>query len=315
LLGVHTEERAWRVGAKGEQLVAGQLERLGPSWHVIHSVTLSETGTDLDHLVIGPAGVFCLNTKSHPDAKVWVAGDTFLVNGHRPEHNYVRASRSEGRKVSRVLTAACGFDVAVQPVVVVVNAAGLEVKEQPVDVRICSRRRIIEWLRSQPQVLSLEQVAVVFSVARRSTTWLQHQGNTGNKRARAAIVALPAPLASSSAPASDQGVLRASTVSPPVTVSSKLLFIDHGSAKGTILRGDPRPHSKLVSAAGFRWRPQQRSWYLAESRDLPPRLDLIHDLAEQLRAKGFEVRLEFQSNSGEPGGTGPFLGQGGEERF
>jgi hypothetical protein len=171
LLGVHTDERAWRVGAKGEQLVAQQLQRLEPSWHVIHSVTLSDAGTDLDHLVIGPGGVFCINTKSHPNAKIWVAGDTVLVNGHRPEHNYVRASRSEGRKVARLLSAACGLEVVVRPVIAFVNAIGLEVKQQPADVHICSRRRIAEWLAAQPRTLRPDQVEALFSAGRRSTTW------------------------------------------------------------------------------------------------------------------------------------------------
>jgi hypothetical protein len=54
---------------------------LGPSWRVLHSLVVSEEGTDLDHLVIGPHGVYCINTKNHPGHSVWVAGNTFMVNG------------------------------------------------------------------------------------------------------------------------------------------------------------------------------------------------------------------------------------------
>jgi hypothetical protein len=252
LLGVHTDERAWRVGAKGEQLVAQQLERLGPSWHVIHSVTLSDTGTDLDHLVIGPGGVFCINTKSHPNAKVWVAEDTVLVNGHRPEHNYVRASRSEGRKVARLLSAACGFEVVVRPVVAVVNAIDLEVKQQPADVRICSRRRIAEWLAAQPHTLSPDQVEAIFSAGRRSTTWrprlsMATEGPTDEGAGSASV-----PVASGDKSDGDLDSSQAGRPLAPVTATQKELFIGHSSAQGTILRGDPRPHTQLVSAAGFR---------------------------------------------------------------
>ena len=137
VIGVHTDERAFRVGAKGERLVGEQLGRLPPPWHTLHSITLSESGTDLDHLVIGPAGVFSLNTKYHPNANVWVAGETFLVNGQRQD--YVRASRAEGRKVARLLTRACGFEVEVTPVIAVVGAAdGFKVKEQPAGVVVCA---------------------------------------------------------------------------------------------------------------------------------------------------------------------------------
>jgi hypothetical protein len=169
-LGVHTEERAFRVGAKGERLVGEQLGRLPPPWHTLHSITLSEGGTDLDHLVIGPAGVFSVNTKYHPDANVWVASGTFLVNGQRQD--YVRASRAEGRKVARLLTKACGFEVHVTPVIAVVGAGnGFKVKEQPAGVVVCTRRRIAEWLRSLPPELSSGEVGAIYSVACLPSTW------------------------------------------------------------------------------------------------------------------------------------------------
>ena len=97
--------------------------------------------------------------------------ETAWLNGNRPEHNYVRASPSEGRKAACLLGAACGFEVVVKPVIAFVNAIDLEVKEQPADVRICSRRRIAEWLAAPPRTLSPERVEAIFSIARRSTTW------------------------------------------------------------------------------------------------------------------------------------------------
>src|SRR6185312_13324595 len=100
LLGVHTQERAWRIGADGEQAVASQLVRLGPAWRSIHSVPVGEQGADIDHIVIGPAGVFTINAKNHPNASVWVGADTFLVNGTRTW--YVRNSRHEAARASRL---------------------------------------------------------------------------------------------------------------------------------------------------------------------------------------------------------------------
>jgi hypothetical protein len=83
VLRVHTDERAYRVGAKGERQVASQLDKLGAGWHFLHSLVISETGTDVDHLVVGPAGVFCINSKNHPGKKIWVGGDTVLIGGQR----------------------------------------------------------------------------------------------------------------------------------------------------------------------------------------------------------------------------------------
>lgn len=171
--GIHTVERAWRIGAKGEQLVAGQLANLGPRWHVLHSIVIGDKGTDLDHLVIGPGGVYSINTKNHPSKKVWVGGNTPMVSGQRQQ--YVSASRSEAKKVSVILTKGCGFPVTATGVVVIVNSA-LNIKKQPDDVHVESRRRIARWLSEQPTHLSDGEINSIFEVARRSTTWVHNQG-------------------------------------------------------------------------------------------------------------------------------------------
>jgi hypothetical protein len=101
-VGARTEERAWRIGADGEQAVAAQLTRLGPSWRVLHAVRVGDHGSDIDHVVIGPAGVFTVNAKHHPNTSIWVGGDTFMVNGQRVP--YVRNSRHEARRAARRLS-------------------------------------------------------------------------------------------------------------------------------------------------------------------------------------------------------------------
>lgn len=168
ILRVHNDERAYRIGAKGERQVASKLADLGPKWHVLHSLVLSDSGTDLDHLVIGPGGVFCINTKNHPGKKVWVGGNTLMVSGQR--QGYVGASRSEAKKVSRILTTACGHHVQVDPIVVIANG-DLKVKEQPKGVHVASRRRIRSWILKQPDSLSNDAASAIFAAACRNTTW------------------------------------------------------------------------------------------------------------------------------------------------
>lgn len=173
VLGVHTDERAWRIGADGEEAVAARLAKLGPEWRVLHAVPVGDRGSDIDHVVIGAAGVFTVNAKHHPHASVWVGGNTFLVNGHRQP--YVRNSRHEAQRVSRLLTAACGFPVTATGLIAVMGAhEGFTVREQPPggDVHVMTRKELGRWLRNQDAgVLSAEQVEVVHDAARRSTTW------------------------------------------------------------------------------------------------------------------------------------------------
>ena len=173
LMGVHTSERAWRLGAVGEVLVGAQLDKLtreDPRWHALHSIPVGARGSDIDHVVIGPGGVFTINTKHHPGSDIWVGGDAVLVNGVR--HPYVRNSRHEADRAARVLTAACGFDISVTPLIVVVNAGQLTIKEGPIGVHILSRRRLRRWLRRRPDLLAATSEAI-FEKARRSSTWTE----------------------------------------------------------------------------------------------------------------------------------------------
>jgi Nuclease-related domain/Protein of unknown function (DUF2510) len=183
LLGVKTEERNWRVGAEGEEEVARRLRRLGQGWYVLHAVPVGDRGTDIDHVVIGPSGVFVLNTKNHTGHSVWVAERAFLVNGQKTD--YLRKSRHEASRASRLLSAGCGFPVEARAVIVVL-AARLTVKQQPQGIGVVKRRQIVTWLSKQPLVLQPEAVECIYTIARRDTTWLPAGGSNQQRGAGSA---------------------------------------------------------------------------------------------------------------------------------
>lgn len=116
-------DRSWRAGSAGEQRVGARLSALtrrDPLWQALHSVPVGSRGSDIDHVVMGPGGVFTLNTKHHRNGRVWVRGDAMLLGGHHQP--YVRNSRHEAARASRILSAACGFLVPVRGLVVTVGA-------------------------------------------------------------------------------------------------------------------------------------------------------------------------------------------------
>lgn len=54
----------WRRGAEGEEHVGQVLEGLSADgWHVLHDVSFGRG--NIDHIAIGPGGVFTVETKSH----------------------------------------------------------------------------------------------------------------------------------------------------------------------------------------------------------------------------------------------------------
>lgn len=168
------DERAWARGAAGEATVGDRLNRLrGQGWFVLHAVPVGRRGTDIDHVLIGPGGVYTINTKNHPGKSVWVSPTQVRVNGHVVP--YLRNSRFEAARASRALAAALGWEVPVRAALVLLTGTlipNVTVKSGgPDDVLILDRSSVPGVFTRAPTRLTQEQVEDVFAVARRSTTW------------------------------------------------------------------------------------------------------------------------------------------------
>ncbi|MFD4646009.1 nuclease-related domain-containing protein [Streptomyces sp. NPDC058441] len=164
-----TEWDSWRKGLAGEKRVGAELNRLARhGWRVLHSIPLADK-VDVDHLLIGPGGVFSINTKHHHKKAVWVGDDAVKVDHGRPAP-YTRKSRAEAKRVARVLERFCGFPVPVEPVLVFVGVTGLQVVATQLSVRVY-RERQVAALAPLSGVLTAEQVEQVYGVARHRQAW------------------------------------------------------------------------------------------------------------------------------------------------
>jgi hypothetical protein len=169
VLRVQTEERRWRKGDEGERRVGTELRKLPKDrWFVFDDVPIGNRGANVDHLVIGPGGVFSLNTKN-VRGKVWVAERVLLINGRRRD-NLPKANR-EGERVSNLLSAAVGRPVFARPVLVVI-CDELMIKAPPLDVDVITRRALRRWLERHPQRLSPAEALVIASKAHLPGTWV-----------------------------------------------------------------------------------------------------------------------------------------------
>ncbi|MGI8535483.1 MAG: nuclease-related domain-containing protein [Mycobacteriales bacterium] len=168
-----TDERAFRVGAGGEESVGARLERLTKQgWYVLHSIPVGSRGSDIDHLVITKGGVYPVNTKRHPGGKVWVGERAILVNGQKTD--YLRNSRYEGERVRKALLAHSGVEVPVRAVLVFLTGTVLPqvtIKQMPGDVLVLDRMDVPGAFKRAPERLTPEMIEQVYEVARRSTTW------------------------------------------------------------------------------------------------------------------------------------------------
>ncbi len=163
------EARSWYIGALGEVAVGHLLEKLGRGWHVLHAVPIGKDDSDIDHVVIGPGGVFTINTKHHRGQSVWVAGRTFMVAGHKQPH--LRNAEHEAQRASKLLTKAASAPVPVTALIAVLNPKSLTVKEKPSEVVVVTAAQIVRWLNKRPVMLSPDQTLCLLELANEPGTW------------------------------------------------------------------------------------------------------------------------------------------------
>jgi hypothetical protein len=154
---------AWRRGAAGERRTAqllGPLERHG--WAVLHDLAVPHSQANLDHLVIGPGGVFVIDSKQYrgrlqldPSGRLW--------HGRYPLAPTLQAVSFEADQAAVVLP---DPGLAVVPIVAVHDAQVPWGKVVVDGVPVVSARRLPSMLRQLPAVLGPERVAALVDQAR-----------------------------------------------------------------------------------------------------------------------------------------------------
>ena len=152
--------------ALAELVVGDILENLGSSWDVLHDVPLGVS--TLDHLLIGPAGAFAISAAHYGDRDVVIDGQ--LVVGGEPTRDISDADW-QAEAATDVLSAAAGFPVGVEPVLVIVGARKLVVRGLHPDVTVIRSEDLSRSLSRMPRLLAGEDVARISDLADLETTW------------------------------------------------------------------------------------------------------------------------------------------------
>jgi Nuclease-related domain len=166
---LHADDLSWFTGALGERVVAQTLSGLPGGWYAFHSLPIGSDDSDIDHVVVGPAGIFTINTKHHRGKKIWVGGGTFMVNGQR--HSYIRNAEHEAARLTRVVRGKLPVAPAVRPIIAVVGSESITVKSAPRDVHIDGGRTVLRWLKKQRAILSPDAVEQIAALLDDPTTW------------------------------------------------------------------------------------------------------------------------------------------------
>ncbi|MDR7380921.1 nuclease-related domain-containing protein [Promicromonospora iranensis] len=165
---------SWRQGMRGEREVGRVLDKAiagRKGWFLLHGITRNVRGTDVDHLLIGPGGIFSINAKFHQGKDVWV-GEHVVGVGRTPTKHVVKA-RAEAKAVRKILHAACPTPHPVTPVVVIAGASNFSRGEKvPGDVVVLPVAEIPDWLNALRESMRPWEVEQLYDVARWERTWI-----------------------------------------------------------------------------------------------------------------------------------------------
>lgn len=166
-----TEIQSWIKGVEGEQETARYLGLLGPEWKTLHAIPFGSSGKDLDHLVIGPTGVFVINSKNHQSANALVSGGKIII-GRQPWPEPEYALR-DANHVAEILSNAVGFPVPATGVVSLVGVNRITIGDEYPVAAVLHARGLARMIRqSRPnQGLSDTQVDALYLAACNSKTW------------------------------------------------------------------------------------------------------------------------------------------------
>jgi hypothetical protein len=154
---------AWRRGAAGERRTArllGQLERQG--WVVLHDLAVPGGRANIDHLLIGPGGIFVIDSKQYR-GRLRLDSSGRLWHGRYPLTPTLQAVSFEADQAAQVLP---DPGVAVVPIVAVHGAQVLWGKVVADGVPVVAAKRLPSLLRALPPVLGPERVADLANQAR-----------------------------------------------------------------------------------------------------------------------------------------------------
>jgi Nuclease-related domain len=145
------ETEAWRRGADGERHLARLLDPLAEQgWGVEHELPVRGATGNLNHVVIGPPGIFAIDTR-HYRGRLRLSRDGLLWHGHTFLLPTLSATRSKADRLQDRLGAP---DVAVVPVVAVLGGMVPGGQATSMGVTVMPARRLLGLLRSLPPTLT-----------------------------------------------------------------------------------------------------------------------------------------------------------------
>jgi hypothetical protein len=159
----------WYVSAQGEIHVGAILAQLPPEWATFHALPIGTQSADIDHLVVGPGGIFTINTRHHRGKVIRLGKQSMFVNGRPVPH--LQNAEAEAERVMTVLRERMPLLPPVQPVIALVEPLQIAIDEKPGRVKVVDARELPRWLSGLSVMLSEPELDEVVDILDDPGTW------------------------------------------------------------------------------------------------------------------------------------------------
>lgn len=161
ILGLSTERDSYWLGLDGEMFVGQELNQLMfDGYKVYHDFQVTEKRFNIDHIVIGPGGVFAVETKARAkkESKNEAVDANVIFDGHQLkfpswcESKPIEQAKDQAVWLSGWLSKAVGENVSVRPVLAI---PGWFIKlESSCDIFVFNGKNPQNMMKGQKGVLS-----------------------------------------------------------------------------------------------------------------------------------------------------------------
>jgi hypothetical protein len=156
-------------GERGELRVAEILDDLrGIGYRAFHD--LVGNGFNIDHVLVGPAGVFAIETKFRSGCGEieFRNGEGLFIGGHPEEKDCLKQARGNAFEVNRIIKENCGINRWVRPLVVFVGNCTIKNRWQDTDARVFTADQVARYIREQQPELVRREIDLICTHLERS---------------------------------------------------------------------------------------------------------------------------------------------------
>jgi nuclease-like protein len=156
-----TEAVRWRSHAAAERRTAATLAPLESAGYVVlHDRTVPGVLPNIDHIAIGPGGVFVIETR-HQQGPLAIAGEKLLA-GEGTKSGLAEATYREAVAVQIALSDALGpARLTVQPIVCFHDTPHLLLEDEVHGLRVVAGAELVSFMRRQPVLLGADAIQAI----------------------------------------------------------------------------------------------------------------------------------------------------------